>query len=358
MQTTGIGNFTDEVTANLRILHSPTISLNVSKIEIYKNEEVYIQGDVNDAYPATSISWKIEDQNLLNEPKKDCPQSRNDFCEPMTSVLKYVGHDGDTGKELEFLTYQTDSFGNVVSTQQAIPISIIDDGTNGGGVTWTAGKITGLVIGILVLLLLIVLLILMLLRCQRRRPEKESKQDLVNSSNENTEIVVNDTDLSRGRYDNGLVVRDSPEDVTRDYYNQQIRPWPIADYPKKPKNKPRKRKTKYIDPYESEEDEPLVFAWEGFGRPVSPAGSLSSLDSEISHIDSLDLTTPLHNLRVTGPFRSQSNSFSSDTTTLQNATWSDNDDAEGQSSSEIYSSNDESNFNSYSISNHQPETYV
>ena len=342
----------------MRFLNPPSIALNTSSIKVYTDEDVYIQGVASNAYPATSLSWKIGERTLLEVPQEDCDMSMTEFCNPMTSVLKYIGTDGDTGKQLEFITSQTDSFGNVVTRQQAISIEIIDDGTNGGGVNWTAGKITGLVVGILVLLLLILLLILMLLRCQRRRPEKDGKQDLVNSSNENTDIVVGPEDLHRGRYNNGLVVRDSPEHSMHDYYNQQIKPWPVPERPKKPTNKPRKRKIQYIDPYESEEDEPLIFAWEGFGRPVSPAGSLSSLESELSHIDSLDLTTPLHNLRVTGPFRSQSNSLSSDTTTLQNATWSDVDDADGQSSSDIYSSNDESNFNSYSISNKQAETYV
>ena len=101
----------------------------------------------------------------------------------------------------------------------------------------------------------------------------------------------------------------------------------------------------------------MIYAWEGFGRPISPAGSLSSLDSDASHIDNLDLTTPLHNLRIRGPFRSHSNSLSSDTTTLQNATWSGTDEQDGQSTTETFSSND-SNFNSYSISNKQTETYV
>ena len=358
MQTTGTGNFSSSINANLRILSPPTIQLNASNIKIYTDEEFYVEGVASNAYPATSITWKVDENNLLDVPKEQCDPSVNDVCEPMTSVLKYVGTGGDNGKSLEFIASQIDSFGNVVNTPQTIPIEIIDDGTDGGGVSWTAGKITGLVVGILVLLLLILLLLLLLLRCQRRRPRNDFKQDLVNSSNENTDIVVSETDLQRGRYNNGLIVRDSPEHSAHDYYNQQIKPWPIADYAKKPNSKPRKRKTKYFDPYESEEDEPLIFAWEGFGRPVSPAGSLSSLESELSHIDSLDLTTPLHNLRITGPFRSQSNSLSSDTTTLQNATWSDVDDAEGQSSSDMYSSNDESNFNSYSLSHQQTETYV
>ena len=40
------------------------------------------------------------------------------------------------------------------------------------------------------------------------------------------------------------------------------------------------------DPYESEEDKPQVFSYEG---RCSPAWSLSSLDSDVSHLDDLEL---------------------------------------------------------------------
>ena len=110
-------------------------------------------------------------------------------------------------------------------------------------------------------------------------------------------------------------------------------------------------------------DEPLIFIWEGFGRPLSPAGSLSSLESEDSHIDDIDLSTPLNNLHIRvgqSPSKgaNDDSSFSSDTTTLQNATWSNNEyEEEDSTTSELDSSSD---FNSYNVSNQQieTETYV
>jgi len=135
-------NFSDNVQANLRILSPPTIQLNASDIKIYKDEESYVEGKASDAYPATSITWKVEERNLLDVPKETCAQSVTDFCEPMASVLRYVGNEGDSGKNLNFIVSQTDSFGNIVATSKIIPIDIIDDGTNGGGVVWTAGKMT------------------------------------------------------------------------------------------------------------------------------------------------------------------------------------------------------------------------
>jgi len=141
LQTIGAVNSTDDATAEMRILNPPSIALNTSSIKVYTDENIYIKGVASDAYPATSISWKIEERTLLEVPKEDCDSSMTEFCDTMTSVLKYVGTDGDTGKQLEFVTSQTDSFGNIVTRQQAISIEIIDDGTNGGGVNWTTGKI-------------------------------------------------------------------------------------------------------------------------------------------------------------------------------------------------------------------------
>ena len=122
MQTAGAVNSTDDATAEMRFLNPPSIALNTSSIKVYTDEDIYIQGVASTAYPATSISWKIEERTLLEVPKEDCDMSMTKFCNSMTSVLKYIGTDGDTGKQLEFITSQTDSFGNVVTKQQAISI--------------------------------------------------------------------------------------------------------------------------------------------------------------------------------------------------------------------------------------------
>ena len=124
-------NFSSTVKANLRILSPPTIQLNASNIKIYKDEEFYVEGETSNAYPATSITWKVEERNLLDVSKETCAQSTTDFCDPMTSGLTYVRHGGDSGKNLEFIASQIDSFGNIVATPKTIPIEIIDDGTDG-----------------------------------------------------------------------------------------------------------------------------------------------------------------------------------------------------------------------------------
>ena len=362
-------NFSSNVEAHLRVLKPPTLSLNLSSIRVHKDEELYIKGTTHDAYPAASILWKIEDRNLLETSPETCPENEDPsyVCPSFSSTLAYTGQDLDDNKNLEFVAKQIDSFKNVLNTTKTVQIEIVVDSDGGGEVLWTAGKISGLVFGVIFLILLLLLLLLIAMRYRRRRRlRKDIIQELVNSSNDNTEIVVIPSDLDKYKYTNNLVVKDAPDESSNNPYNQQIKPWPFIEYGNKQTGNARNRKYRYWDPYESEEDELLIFAWEGFGRPISPAASLSSLESEVSHLDDLDLTTPLHNLQIRGPFKSDhSNSLSSDTTTLQNATWSDNDkedsmemmERQSSSSSEMCSSSDTC-FNSYSISNDPVETYV
>ena len=56
----------------------------------------------------------------------------------------------------------------------------------------------------------------------------------------------------------------------------QYQEWPL----------PFQNMDNFIDP---PQDELLVYQWEGFGRPYSTSGSLSSLES-FGHVDDLDLS--------------------------------------------------------------------
>ena len=364
VNTIGTTNFSASVEANLRILKHPSITLNATLIHAQKDQVVYIEALITDAFPATAIVWKIENNVLLETPQGNCPQDKDpaSVCPSFGSTLAYTVSEIDNNKNLDCFSKQIDSFNNVVYTQKTILIQVVDEGDEGEPIVWTAGKISGLVIGLILLLLLIIVILLLVIRISRRRHiRKDAKQELVNSSYDNTDIVINPVDLERSKYGSNLVVKDAPEQANQENYNQQLNTWPLRI--KRFQGNLNNNIDRYCDPYESEEDEPLIFIWEGFGRPLSPAGSLSSLDSEDSHIDDIDLSTPLNNLQIRigqipSKYAKDDSSFSSDTTTLQNATWSNDEYEEEESTtSELDSSND---FNSYNVSNQQieTETYV
>ena len=367
VNTIGATNFSASVEANLRILKHPSITLNTTLIHVKKEEDVYIKALTEDAYPATAIVWKIENNVLLETPPGDCSPDKDpaSVCPSFGDTLAHTVVETDNNKNLDCFAKQIDSFNNIVYTQKTILIQVVDDSNDGEPIVWTAGKISGLVIGLILLLLLIIVILLLVVRIRRRRHiRKDVKQDLVNSSYDNTDIVINPADLERSKYGSNLVVKDAPEQANQENYGQQLNTWPNAFTKiKRFQGNLNNNIDRYCDPYESEEDEPLIYIWEGFGRPLSPAGSLSSLESEDSHIDDIDLSTPLNNLHIRvgqSPSKgaNDDSSFSSDTTTLQNATWSNNEyEEEDSTTSELDSSSD---FNSYNVSNQhiETETYV
>ena len=86
-----------------------------------------------------------------------------------------------------------------------------------------------------------------------------------------------------------LEVRDAPsQGQAPPYYLQPV----IYDQVHKaPQDKPKMS-------YQASLDELLIYKWEGYGRPYSTAGSLSSLSS-FGHVDDLILSKELLNLAKT-----------------------------------------------------------
>ena len=81
---------------------------------------------------------------------------------------------------------------------------------------------------------------------KKRQFRKEVVQELVSSSDENTDIIVHPSDLQRHKFSNDLVVKDHPDHYINDYYTQQITPWPVLKNPKLPSDGTRNRQNKYF----------------------------------------------------------------------------------------------------------------
>ena len=147
---------------------------------------------------------------------------------------------------------------------------------DGGGMIWTGAKVTGLVLGLL-LLIAIILLVFFLLCWKRRKYSRKPKQPDTVSQGTNVTIMTQQQPTKQDRtipIIHRYVPTQQPHSL-RMSNRLHGALWGEDGF--------------YRDPYDSEEDTPLVFAYEGEGRPASEAGSLSSLDSEISHFDDLEL---------------------------------------------------------------------
>lgn len=240
---------TESGTMNLRLARPGNLRVNAttSTVQVRPGESVYLEAVADSSYPGADIEWTLlrrdTDQavRLLETSAPDCqPNATLQTCPETTSVLEYraaADPADDDGSTLKCVSSVRDSFGQRQSREQVFRLRVAETSPT----LWRAGSVAGVVVGIILLALL---LILMLIFWKRRRKAFSGA-----GPSQQTEEEGGDW-----RSPSGLVVRDWP---------LKAELWATQGA---------------FDPYESEPDEPLVFAWEGRGRPLSPALSMSSLN--------------------------------------------------------------------------------
>lgn len=224
------------------------------------------------------FNWKIDgnDANgqVLNETLSDC--AVKDFLNKcfVESTLKYTAQAGD--KKISCFAQQTDTFGDIItSNEDIVTLDIAKDGT--GNLTKdTKLKIT---LGVLIpLIILLIILLILAFYCgwccckDRRQQQNQISQEIKSPLYDKPQLEVRDAPKFPRYQQEELVLFPQPSYVK----------WPIAPY-----------EDKFSEPAH---DELLVYRWEGFGRPYSDSGSLSSLAS-FGHVDNLDFNKDLLRLR-------------------------------------------------------------
>ena len=260
----------DSSSMNITILeHTPAllqISPNTATIAVGDQLDVTCK-TTNKIYPDPTnqpiIQWlgKQSDQYSQNETQINCVGEK---CE-ISSLLHLIPESAGS-LQIQCQAEQKDSFGSdIISAKESSSIEVTSKDDGGNGTLTKAAKI-GISLGV-ILPLLLILLIFILAFCMGWCCFKKDKSK-------------------------NLEVRDEPKDEELPpYYVQPV----IYDQVK------QKRKYDVWSPNISPRnpnklqpslDEMLVYKWEGYGRPYSSAGSLSSLSS-FGHVDELVLSKEL-----------------------------------------------------------------
>lgn len=311
----------NEAVSHVRKIKPATLTLDADWDMVLDDGGILnVMGVAKFGYPEYEIFWTIGGKSIPAVTEdRECHEDFVNDCPDVKSKINRVVRKEDHNQMLVFSVKQTDDFGHESVKTKSLRIQINGQGTI---FAWTAGKIAGLVIGILFILILIILLLLLLIR--RRSKERRPVENRGMSAQINQGVSLEEVpEISHVQY---LQIKDYPVVGVTHQQLQLLSKW---------------------DPYDSEPDRPLTFAYEGQGRPLSPAVSLSSLDSEPSHVDNLDLEFFENNLRVI----SDSRSGSSSTSTVKDGEFWMSD--ESQETSE-----DDNGFYSYSVQNGGLESWV
>lgn len=243
-------------------------------------------------YPTPKVTWTIASGRPLTNvtDRTECTEAtptQPQMCSTV-SVLHYKAEKDD--RDLRCRSTQTDSFGESSNAEARIVVDIVSQYDT----PLTTGAKVGIALAVVLLILVIVLLIVAFCcgwLCFAGKGHSRKDEVVLSVNDEPSSTALDNNVSDKLEYDVTFYQPQIPRysssiDKSYNYAKEAL---PRAPPP------PPMLYDKF-DPYSSEEDEPLIYNWEGRGS-LSSAGSLSSLGSA-SHVDDLDLSAHLQLLGI------------------------------------------------------------